>query len=150
MGMQNKHRDPEVIIRALRQQVEDLKFELEELRAEKQVGPSLIGAMGPKEAKQIINIRDSYGMMLTEARFLWALSSGVVKDHFQLLSDMHSRAVDANFTKVVVCRVRKKLKSAGSRIRIKTFTGSGYKISDGLDELHDAASGWVIRAGQGV
>lgn len=145
-----KTQDPEVIIRQLRQQIEDLKFELEELKAGSRAGPSLIGAMGPKESKQIINIRDSYDMMLTEARFLWALSSGVVKDHFQLLSDMHSRAVDANFTKVVVCRVRKKLSAAGSRIRIKTFTGSGYKISEGLDELHDAASGWVIRASQGV
>jgi len=146
-----KTQDPEVIIRQLRQQVEDLKFELEEVRRTMgRVAPSALGGMSEKDAKRVANVRDSYGMTLSEARYLLLLASGQIKDHFELLSGMHSQALDANFTKVMVCRVRQKLKAAGSRIKIITYRGSGYKISDGLDELHDAAGGWVIRASQGV
>lgn len=144
--MQNKQQDPEVVIRTLRQQVEDLKYELNEMR---KISANKSGDPEEEEIEKIMKIKDAYGLYLTEARFLWALSSGILKYHLELVSDMQSRAEGSNFTKVLVCIVRKKLRISGSKIKIKTYFGAGYRIVSGLDELRQAAASGVIVLGQG-
>jgi len=112
----------------LRESYDDLKYQNDQLKAEI--------AQLTKDPAMALRMRMALGLTPQEADFLILfykrafVSNDQIHDHLLDRGDADGPA--DSLIKVVICKIRKKLKSSGVPGTIQNLYGSGYKMSDDL------------------